>query len=189
MRRTALLIGAVGAILPALACQASAPGPPPAAASEYHLTTTVKDIMDSMVDPNADVLWDAVAIISTREGVQYKQPRTNDEWQQVRRSAVMLLEAMNLVVLPGRQVAKPGERATEPSVELSPEEIQKLIDSDRASWAMLAHGLHDEATKALAAIDSRDAMGLMTQGEKIDQACENCHLKYWYPNDKQVGQQ
>ncbi len=28
----------------------------------------------------------------------------------------------------------------------------------------------------------------MSAGESIDAACENCHLKYWYPNDTQVGQ-
>jgi hypothetical protein len=180
MRRTAFFIITVAAILPALACRGPAPEPA-AAPPEYQLSTTVKDIMDSMVDPNADALWDAVAVISTREGVEYRQPRTNDEWQQVRRSAVMVMEAMNLLLVPGRQVAKPGEKAVEPNVELAPEEIQKLIDSDHASWANLAHGLHDAVAQALAAIDSRDAMGLMTQGEKIDEACENCHVKYMPP--------
>src|SRR5438445_8444377 len=44
-------------LLVAAACSRSAPQP------EYRTTATVKDIMDSMVDPNADFLWDSVATI------------------------------------------------------------------------------------------------------------------------------
>jgi len=28
--------------------------------------------------------------------------------------------------------------------------------------------------------------GLLDAGETIDTACENCHLKYWYPLDQQA---
>ena len=31
------------------------------------------------------------------------------------------------------------------------------------------------------AIDAKDAMALSASGEGLDIACENCHLKYWYP--------
>ena len=35
--------------------------------------------------------------------------------------------------------------------------------------------------EALAAIDKKDADALSDAGETIDEACEQCHLKYWYP--------
>jgi cytochrome c556 len=41
--------------------------------------------------------------------------------------------------------------------------------------------LHDAGMKALAAIDKKDADALSDAGETIDEACEQCHLKYWYP--------
>jgi hypothetical protein len=31
-----------------------------------------------------------------------------------------------------------------------------------------------------------DAEGLFDVGDKIDKACESCHLEYWYPGDKEV---
>ena len=36
---------------------------------------------------------------------------------------------------------------------------------------------------ALKAIDSKSAKGLFDAAGQIDHACENCHLRYWYPND------
>ena len=154
---------------------------------EYRPTATVKDIMDSLVDPSADVLWDSVATIVSAAGTEEKAPHTDEEWANVRHSAVQLVEATNLLLMPDRHVAKPGEKAEKPDVELAPEEIEKMITGDRAAWINLAHGLHDAAVPALRAIEAKNAQGLWDAGGKIDMACENCHLKYWYPNSKQAA--
>ena len=100
---------------------------------------------------------------------------------------MQIIEATNLIVMPGRHVARPGEKAADEKVELPPEEIERMINADRATWTTMAHSLHDEAVGALKAIDSKDPMSLMAAGEKIDMSCETCHLKYWYPNDPNVG--
>ena len=67
-------------------------------------------------------------------------------------------------------------------------EIQKIIDSDRASFVKFAHALHDAGMQALTAIDARNVEGLLNAGEVIDTACENCHLKYWYPDSEQANE-
>jgi hypothetical protein len=149
-------------------------------------TATIKDIMDSLVDPSADFLWDSVATIVSAAGTEERAPKTAEEWTNVRRNAVRLIEATNLLVMEGRHVAKPGEKSENPDVELGPEQIQVLIDQDRPTWIKLAHGLHDAAVPALKAIDARNTQGLLDAGEGIDTACENCHLKYWYPNSLQA---
>jgi hypothetical protein len=105
----------------------------------------------------------------------------------VRRHAVALAEASNLLIMPGRRVARPGEKADDPNVDLPPEEIQKLVDADRESWVHLAHGLHDAASQTLAAAEARDVKALLAAGEVLDTACESCHKKYWYP-DSTPGQ-
>jgi hypothetical protein len=56
--RIFLSIAVIG--LSALITSACA-GPPP----EYRTTATVKDIMDSVVDPNADFLFKAVSTVVT----------------------------------------------------------------------------------------------------------------------------
>ena len=75
---------------------------------EYRLNT-VKDVMDSIVDPASDYIWDAVETTVSAKGVEEKAPHTDEDWKQVRRHAIMLLEATNLLQIPGRHVAKPGE--------------------------------------------------------------------------------
>jgi hypothetical protein len=62
--------------------------------------------------------------------------------------------------------------------------VEQLIAADRPSFIALAQGLHDAGMEALAAIDARSGSGLLAAGERLDTACENCHLKYWYPPGK-----
>jgi hypothetical protein len=140
--------------------------------------------MVSMVDPVADVIWNSVATIVTREGVEELAPRTDEEWARVRHAAVTLAEVTNLLMIPGRQVAKPGEKSEYPGIELEPEQIAKLIRQNPGNWAKRAAALHASAIGAIRVIDTRDVAGLFDAGEKLEQACEQCHLDYWYPNDK-----
>jgi hypothetical protein len=139
--------------------------------------------MDSIVDPSADYLWDSVATIVTRKGTEERRPRTDEDWKNVRRRAIELIEAPNLLMMEGRKVAKPGEKSENPGIELGPEQIQEILDGDRATFVQRAHALQDAAKEALAAIDKKDVDALSNAGETIDEACEQCHLKYWYPPD------
>src|SRR5215467_7423179 len=149
-------------------------------------TATIKDIMDSMVDPSGDYMFEAVAEIADEHGVTQKAPKTDEEWEEVRHRALVLLEAPNLLVMEGRRVAQPGERSKNPQVELQPEQIQPLIDNDRASFIRRARRLQNAAVMALKAVDAKDKDALFHSIESIDKACENCHLHYWYPNDKRA---
>jgi hypothetical protein len=150
----------------------------------FRPTSSIKDIMDSLVDPSADVIWESVAEIVTADGTELRRPHTDDEWKTVRRAAIRIIEATNLLQMPDRQVARRGERSEHPGIELAPEQIGALIAGDRPRFVTLAHGLHDVGREALAAIDARDGDALFTAGERLDRACENCHLVYWYPPGK-----
>jgi hypothetical protein len=152
--------------------------------AEYRPTATVKDIMDSLVDPGSDYLWDAVETTVSAKGVEEKAPHTDEEWKEVRRHAIMLLEATNLLQIPGRHVAKAGEKAEDPKVELAPEQIEDMINKDRTAWINYAHGLHDATLAALQAVEAKDKDKLLDVGNAIDEACEKCHLQYWYPNER-----
>lgn len=88
--------------------------------------------------------------------------------------------------MPGRKVAQPGEKSKNPAVELSPEQIQPLIDADRLSFIKRASVLQDAAMAVLKAADAKDKKALFDALQKVDHACENCHLQYWYPNDERA---
>ena len=161
---------------------AKAATPPP----DLLRTATIKDIMDSMVDPSGDFMFESIVQIADEHGITEKAPKTDEEWQEVRHHAFVLLEAPNLLIMEGRRVAQPHERSQNPQVELQPEDIQKLIEGDRSSFIRRARKLQDAAALALKAIDAKDKDALFHAIESIDKACENCHLHYWYPNDKRA---
>src|SRR6185503_12001759 len=146
-----------------IACTKSAP-PAPALLR----TATIKDIMDSMVDPSGDFMFEAVAEIADERGITHKAPRTDEEWEEVRHHALVLLEAPNLLTMEGRKVAQPHERSKNPEVELQPEQIQKLVDDDRASFVRRARKLQDAAAVALKAVEAKDTDALFHAIESID---------------------
>jgi len=178
MRTYFSLFFTVGLMLWGTACAGPAP--------QYRTELTVKDIMDSVVDPNADYIWDSVSSESSLQGIVEKAPKTDDDWKELRRHAVALMESTNMLQIPLRPVARPGEKASDPRVEESPEVIKTLIDSDRGSWITYSHGLYDATALILKAVDTKNVDAVLDAGDRIDKACETCHLKYWYPRQTQI---
>jgi hypothetical protein len=142
---------------------------------------TIVEIMDSMVMPSAQIIWDAVAVDVTEKGTIEKTPQTDEDWAKLRATAVTLAEATNLLIVPGRHVAPPGTVSQNPDAELTPEKVQALLDKERPAWIAHAHVLHEAAMEALRAIDARNIDGISDAGGTIDAACEGCHLQFWYP--------
>jgi len=141
---------------------------------------TIKELMDSTVDPAADGIWDAVVIVSTAAGVDKREPRTAEEWHAVRRHAMTLIESMNLLMMPGRHAAPVG---TKPGLgELTPAQIDAAIKANPAEFEQFAGAAQDSAKDALKAIDSKDTAALTRVGGDLDQRCEACHMTFWYPN-------
>jgi len=165
---------------PAAAAAPAAAGAAPA--SPYEITATIRELMDSTVDPSADALWDAVSIVTTKKGEEEHKPRTDEDWKAVRRAAITLMESMNLVVMEGRHAAPPGTPPGEG--ELSPAQIDQRIAANRGALIGFAKELRASAAKALVAIDKKDASALLDAGGDIDEACEVCHVTFWYPNQK-----
>ncbi len=167
---------------------AAAPQTRPRAAAmpRYVITGTIKELMHGIIDPSADAVWDAVSFDITAAGVVETIPRTNEDWYAVRRHALILAESANLLRVPGRRVAPvtpiPSLVDEPPAPEdLPPEQIQILIDRDRAKFARLSQALIDAAVLAIRAADAKNVDRLSEAGDVLDRACESCHSEYWYP--------
>jgi hypothetical protein len=180
------LILVVCAAVAAGSCQSTQPEPAAPAADQppYTTTATVKDIMLHIIDPAGDMVWDSVATVIDKGGIHETAPKSDEEWFKVRSGLIMMIEGSNLLMVPGRKVARPGEKSETPGVELEPSEMDVLIAKDRKAWYDRAKALHDIATSVLPIVDAKDAQKLFDVGEDIDKACENCHRQYWYPNEK-----
>jgi cytochrome c556 len=180
------LILVVCAAVAAGSCQSKQPEPAAPAADQpsYTTTATIKDIMLHIVDPAGDMVWDSVSTVIDKKGLHETVPTTDEDWNKVRNGVITLIEASNLLMMPGRAMAKPGEKSVAPGVELEPAEMEVLVNKDRAGWNQRARDLHNISVKVLEIVDKKDAEGLFDIGEDLDRACENCHRAYWYPNEK-----
>jgi cytochrome c556 len=145
---------------------------------------SIEEIMEAIVMPAAQAVWDAVAVDVTEKGTIEKKPETDEDWEKLRWQAITLVEATNLLVVPGRTAAHPGAKSENPGAELEPEQIQALLEKQWPSFVAHAHVLHEAAMGALRAVDARSIDGISEAGGTIDEACESCHLQFWYPNQK-----
>lgn len=172
------------AITAALAgCGKAEPPAAVSAASPVKLTAGIQDIMRDMIDPAADFLWESVSTTETAQGVEEKLPRTDEEWAEVRKHALILAESANLLLLDGRHVAREGKQLEDHGTpgNLTAAESEKAIAADRATFVGFGQALHDVGVQFLKASEERNPQAMMDAGEVMDQVCEGCHLKFWYP--------
>lgn len=151
---------------------------------------SIQELMQSIVDPSADALWESVSTTVTAQGEEEKRPRTPEDWRQLRHLAITLSEAGNLLAQPGRVVAHTGQQLEDHHVDatLKAGDIQARIDADPPAFAQFALALQVAAGESLTAIDKQDIEALLRAGSQLDQACEACHQRYWYPGDKRPSQ-
>ena len=150
-------------------------------ASDMEPAATVEELMRSMVDPAADAVWDAVVIEATADGIVETRPENEGDWLRLRRHALTLAEASNLLLIEGRRIAAPESRSELPGIDLHPDAIQELVDEDWAGWVEAALGLRATSAVVLDAVQARDVDALLEAGTELDLACEDCHAVYWYP--------
>jgi hypothetical protein len=165
----------------------AAPEAPTApAASPFKPTAGIQDIMAGMIEPSAEFLWESVSSTVTKEGVEEKQPRTDEEWNEVRRHAIILTESANLLLIEGRHVAREGKQLDDHGTpgNLTLEQVEQAITTDRATFVAFGQALHDAGAAMLKAADNKDVQAIMSAGETLDEVCESCHLKFWYPGQQ-----
>ena len=149
--------------------------------------SSIKDLMQSIIDPSADVLWGAAGTVIDKQGTQEMFPKTPEEWLDVRRAAVRMIEAANLLMMPGREAAPAGAKSETPGVELEPAEITVLIKKKRKSFDAFAKALQVLGLEALRASEAKNVPLLEDIGGRIEDVCESCHQTFWYPQDKQAS--
>jgi len=145
-RRTTLQLVTI-AILAGAACTGG-PEPPP-----FKPVADVKQLMNAVIDPAADEIWDATGWIVTAQGEEERKPKNDEEWAAVRNDAIALTEAGNLLMMAPR--AKDG-----------------------GEWMQRSRELVDTGTAAWRAADAKDVQKLFDAGGEVYVACTNCHQKY-----------
>jgi hypothetical protein len=151
-----------------------------AQSNDFNTEYSIAEIMDAIIMREADVIWNGVYFASTEDGFESVGPETEDDWAELRHAAITLAEATNNLVIPGRHANVAGAVGAEG--ELSPAEIDAKMIAQRPVWVAFARSLRATAEQAVAAVDSRDTDRILDVGGAIDEACEACHLVFWYPD-------
>ena len=128
-------------------------GGPPAAGNASALFTpvaTVDQVMDAIVIPSSQALFDSVVYIN---GELKQSPKADDDWFRLRMHAIAVAESGNLLLMPPR--AK-GD----------------------ADWATLSKALTAAAMRVEQAADAKNVDLLLQTGSELYVACTNCHEKY-----------
>jgi hypothetical protein len=157
----------------------------PAAFGPMVPVVSVKELMQYMIDPMSDDIFDAVWWDITKRGVVKHQPKTDEDWDRVKTGAVSLAEGIFLLKIP-RPFAPEGDvnNSLGPHPpELSPTQIKAMVEKDPVRWEAKIQALRNAALEIVDVVKKRDADALFVASEDVDEACEQCHLQYWYPGD------
>lgn len=159
MRRISivLLVALIGA-----GCNRDLPPPPRSTpAPPFRPIADVKQLMASVMDPAADVYWDAVGTIVDKNGVVEIAPKTDEEWKAVVNSAYVVTESGNLLMMNGRA-------------------------KDNGDWMKFAQALIDVGQRAIKAAESKNTKAVFDVGGEVYDACVACHSKYVVAQSSQV---
>ena len=140
-------------VVTALGCDAPAKAPPPPPAPPFTVVADVKQLMVSVVEPAAEVYWDAVGSVEDSSGVTALYPKTPEAWDAVRNSAYVVAESGNLLMMPPRAV-------------------------DQREWMTLSLAMIDASKRAIKAAEARDTSAVFNAGAELYETCTACHARY-----------
>jgi hypothetical protein len=112
-----------------------------------------RQLMLSVIEPAAEVYWDAVGVIMDEEGTRHIEPRTDEEWEAVENAAVVLAESGNLLLLEDRA-------------------------RDRDHWRAMSRAMIEIGRRAVAAARARDPGTVFDVGGDVYLVCTGCHAVY-----------
>ncbi|MCZ6617617.1 MAG: hypothetical protein O7E57_05750 [Gammaproteobacteria bacterium] len=150
VRRTTFVT--VLGILVLMACEAPPPEVP------FKPITDVRETMEWILDPAADVLWASAGTIITIDESRELAPTTDEGWAHVRNNAAVVAEAGNLLMMPSRA-------------------------KDNADWMEYSSALVDMGVLAMQAADAQDSDALFDAGGKLYSVCTACHQAYIFDTE------
>jgi hypothetical protein len=136
------------------------------AGSSFTPVGDVQQLMAYLVEPAAEIYWDAVGVIVDAEGEHQMAPTTDEEWLAVSSAAYTVAEAGNLMKMPGYAL-------------------------DDGAWMTMAQELVDVGRRAVEAADARSLDAVFDMGAEVYYVCTNCHATYaaesLRPNDTRTN--
>jgi hypothetical protein len=124
-----------------------------AQAPPFKPVVDTKTLMASVVEKQANIVWESVGEVATLEGVQEIRPQTDEQWQNIRDAAVNITESANLLMISPRA-------------------------QDNQEWMGAAAGLITQGERMMSASDRRNTKDVFEVGADMYEACVRCHMQY-----------
>jgi hypothetical protein len=147
---------------------------------------SVKELMQYMIDPASDYVFDSVkSIVQPNGKVVEVAPKTDEDWEKLRIGAVTMLEGIYLLKVqrPFTPAGDVNNSVGPDANELSPTEIAAKVQKDPVEWNARIEALRNVGLQVLDIVKQKDAKQLWDASENLDEACEACHKSYWYPKE------
>ena len=168
----------------ALVCTAAAhaANPAPAASPNLH------DLMKKIVAVQAQVIWDVGNTAQDDKGNPDASKLKPADWAkivtagtQVKTVAQTLAKADHvLAAAPGQKIDGDGSSPDAPTTK----QVQGYVDKDPQVFRAFSQALSVSMDQIVAAAQTKNAQKLFDVSGNLDQICEDCHVKFWYPNQQ-----
>jgi cytochrome c556 len=159
-----------------------APGAQMPAGQPAQLHRTMKTI----VAPMADALW-AVGNDTMDDAGNADARRIKPaDWAKLGSAAQAMKDAaLGLANAPKVIAAMPGDKLQNDGAPgaTTAAQIQGFIDADPQGFATHARELAAVSDEFLQSAKSHDAVKLTAASGRLDEVCESCHTRFWYPNE------
>jgi len=142
------------------------------------------ELMKNVVAVQTQAIWDVGNKAQDDQGNPDAARLAAGDWSKVvdaggkvREVAQTLAHSDHFVVAaPGAKIEGEGNPGS-----LSAKQVQAAIDAKPADFRALAQALAASMDGIVAAAKTRNAAKLFDVSGALDQVCENCHVKFWYP--------
>jgi cytochrome c556 len=157
-------------------------------ASDPAPAPNLHELMKNVVALQTQVIWDVGNNAQDDNGNPDATKLKAADWAKVATAAGKVKDAaQKLATAPKVMAAAPGQKIDgeggTPGA-FGAKEVQKAIDANPAVFKGFATQLVGSMDELLAAAKAKDAKKLFDVSGRLDQECEGCHMKYWYPDEK-----
>lgn len=146
-------------------------------------------IMLAKVNPQGLALWDITNDAIGDDGDVDGKKITAAQWARLLEIGKSLEDAGRaLATSNGIVAAPPGAKLQDEGngQGSSAADVQRFVDAKPAVFRSQSLELQKTGAAIVASATKRDAKRLGDVANSLDQVCENCHVLFWYPNQKKL---